>query len=438
MKKSRSHHTDVPDFLHNSPFFIPELHDFKSDQRVKLKKKPTLLEILKSKSSRFVAYVILTIIAFFYLRHKARQARLWDHLTGPSRYYQEAVQPPVLYGDDETNWSDFAYALYATDTEYLCNTVMLFETLHRLGSKADRILLYPRGFDMNARSESLNTELLLRAENEYNVKLIPIDIQHNRLASCAYPFLPRRHIYLTKADAGPNWADSYTKLLAFNQTQYKRLLVLDSDSTLLSHMDELFFLPPSPIALPRAYWLAKPTLSSHIMLITPSLPSFALISAAITDARSRLGVYDMDIINSLFGSHPSCQRLPHRPYALLTGEFRRGVNEHELYLYENDAGNWDGDEKLEWNPDAAIMEAKFVHFSDYPMAKPWIVKKNRKGEYGKEPQCFYPSDTSTLNCKARLIWVDLYDDFKKRRKVCCCADDEERILLTDVKRVCGM
>lgn len=29
------------------------------------------------------------------------------------------------------------------------------------------------------------------------------------------------------------WAESYTKLLAFNQTQYDRVLSLDSDSTVL-------------------------------------------------------------------------------------------------------------------------------------------------------------------------------------------------------------
>lgn len=29
------------------------------------------------------------------------------------------------------------------------------------------------------------------------------------------------------------WADSFTKLLAFNQTQYDRVLSLDSDATLL-------------------------------------------------------------------------------------------------------------------------------------------------------------------------------------------------------------
>ncbi len=44
-----------------------------------------------------------------------------------------SVVPP---GD--VNWSRFAYVQYVTNSAYLCNSVMLFETLHRLGSKADR------------------------------------------------------------------------------------------------------------------------------------------------------------------------------------------------------------------------------------------------------------------------------------------------------------
>ena len=38
---------------------------------------------------------------------------------------------------------------------------------------------------------------------------------------------------LTTGAAEPTWAESYTKLLAFNQTQYERVLMLDSDATLL-------------------------------------------------------------------------------------------------------------------------------------------------------------------------------------------------------------
>ena len=47
--------------------------------------------------------------------------------------------------------------------------------------------------------------------------------------------------------------DSTAKLSAFGAVEYDRVIHLDSDITLLQHMDELFFLPATTIAMPRAY-----------------------------------------------------------------------------------------------------------------------------------------------------------------------------------------
>jgi alpha-N-acetylglucosamine transferase len=55
--------------------------------------------------------------------------------------------------------------------------------------------------------------LLRKARRDYEVKLIPIKIQH--------------------FDGENTWADSFTKLLAFNQTQYERVISLDSDANVL-------------------------------------------------------------------------------------------------------------------------------------------------------------------------------------------------------------
>jgi len=38
------------------------------------------------------------------------------------------------------------------------------------------------------------------------------------------------------------WAESYTKLLAFNQTDYDRVLSLDSDSTVLQVLSPNYYL----------------------------------------------------------------------------------------------------------------------------------------------------------------------------------------------------
>jgi len=48
-------------------------------------------------------------------------------------------------------------------------------------------------------------------------------------------------------------------------------------------MDELFHLPSSPVAMPRAYWLDN-QLSSQLLLIQPSVEEFARVKTAIEAA----------------------------------------------------------------------------------------------------------------------------------------------------------
>ena len=83
-------------------------------------------------------------------------------------------------GNQAIDWSRFAYVQYATNNIYLCNAVMMFESLHRLKSKADRLLLYPswmtpmpggNGF------QKINGRLLRKARDEYGVKLKAVEIQ---------------------------------------------------------------------------------------------------------------------------------------------------------------------------------------------------------------------------------------------------------------------
>ena len=77
------------------------------------------------------------------------------------------------------DWSRFAYIQYATNTAYLCNSLMLFESLHRFENRADRLLMYPSIFHLQkGKDESTESRLLKRARDRYHVKLAPIDVQH--------------------------------------------------------------------------------------------------------------------------------------------------------------------------------------------------------------------------------------------------------------------
>ena len=208
------------------------------------------------------------------------------------------------------------------------------------------------------------------------------------------------------------WAESYTKLLAFNQTQYDRVLSLDSDSSLLQHMDELFLLPSVPLAMPRAYWLPQPHLTSGLLLIQPSTNEFARIQEAIETAKR--SDYDMEIVNKLYGKN--CMILPHRPYLLLTGEFRG--ESHANYL---------GNDYEQWNPEAVLEEAKFLHFSDWPVSKPWL----HSGESvisSNQPKCHASAAAESENCTERDLWLGFYQDFMTRRQVSPRASIHDRTL----------
>ncbi|PWY74496.1 nucleotide-diphospho-sugar transferase [Aspergillus sclerotioniger CBS 115572] len=285
----------------------------------------------------------------------------------------------------EVDWSRFAYTQYVTNTAYLCNSVMLFETLHRLGSKADRFMMYPAEF--STQGDSVEAKLLRKARDEYGVTLAPIKVQ-------------------SRNTADTTWAQSYTKLLAFNQTQYDRVLSLDSDATVLQAMDELFLLPPSPVAIPRAYWLNfdDRVMSSQLMLVQPSAVEFSRIEQSIAAAGSK--EYDMEIVNDLY--RDSACILPHRPYNLVTGEFRS--KNHTAYL---------GNSQELWDPAEVLRETKFLHFSDWPVPKPWIQAPETVIAE-KKPECEMDSQTGRYDdCRARDIWLGLYDDFAQRRQRVC-------------------
>ncbi|OHE93069.1 glucose N-acetyltransferase [Colletotrichum orchidophilum] len=259
---------------------------------------------------------------------------------------------------------------------------MVFERLQHLKSKADRVLLYPsKMLDPLARGETTeDATLLIRARDVYGVKLVPITIQHRQ-------------------GSDPTWADSFTKLLAFNQTQYNRVLSIDSDATLLQNIDELFLSPPATVAVPRAYWLypEKKIVASHIMLVQPSVAEFARIVAKVEHAERE--EYDMEIINDLYKD--SAMILPHRPYALLTRSF--GGDHQDYYL---------GNDNEVWNPAAVYREAKYLHFSDWPMHKPWLKSPDSLIKES-QPDCVIRNGTE--DCTGREIWYSFYTDFRARR-----------------------
>lgn len=111
---------------------------------------------------RFRTYVLLAIfiLAVYYTFHRSP----------PSSNSQ-------FFRYDSVDWSRYAYSQYATSSAYLCNAVMVFEALHRLGSRAERILFYPEEWDTEVESSTdRNSQLLVLARDHYNVQLVPIKV----------------------------------------------------------------------------------------------------------------------------------------------------------------------------------------------------------------------------------------------------------------------
>ncbi|KAF4453277.1 hypothetical protein F53441_4007 [Fusarium austroafricanum] len=322
---------------------------------------------MPSKRHHLTLIAALTLFIFYLFQSQtAHTASPWPFHTAPN-----------------IDWSRFAYTQYVTNSEYLCNSVMFFEALHRFSSRPDRVMMVPWEFLEPELVNSTYAYLLNKARDEYNVKIVPITIQSNWKVE-------------------PTWADSYTKLLAFNQTQYDRVLSIDSDSVLLQPMDDLFLLPPAPVSMPRAYWIPELTLASHIMLIQPSETELTRVMSKVESAVK--GEYDMEIINQLYRGNAMI--IPHRNHALLSGEFRS--EDHALYL---------GSDVETWDPAAAYNEAKLIHFSDFPIPKPWIPTPEEI-RLEQQPNCTKTVDGAE-DCTARIIWNSLYRDFRARRKEVC-------------------
>ena len=171
-------------------------------------------------------------------------------------------------------------------------------------------------------------------------------------------------------------------------------------------MDDLFLLPRAPVAMPRAYWALPSlrTLTSLFILLEPSEVELErLITAAKANTRKD-NEYDMEILNNMYSD--SAMVLPHRQYGLLSGEFR--LKDHKNYL---------GNDYEAWDPDRALRDASLVHFSDWPIPKPWIMWPRNLLQL-EMPRCkINPGTAGEVGCRDRDIWMELYNDFRRRRKV---------------------
>lgn len=329
---------------------------------------------------RAVAYATVFVLFWTYL------------LRRPSKPH--GGLPHINY--DVVDWSSFAYSQYATDESYLCNTLMVFEALDRLGSRADRILFYPQSWDLEVSNRwDRCSQLLVMARDKYKVKLIPSDIPD----WSKVPDAEKTQV--------ETWDSSVAKLIAFGETQYRRILHIDSDVTIYKDLDELFLLPSARVAMPRAYWSEQQPipLTSLLVLLEPSSIEFQALVNASWNVAAGTHKYDMELLNDRY--HESALVLPHKPF-LITGELRS--SNHEAYLgnnYEN------------WDVRQVLSDASLIHFSDWPLPKPWVMWPI-EAMRTLRPKCREnPGTVLESGCEDREVWMSVYNDFRRRRKEIC-------------------
>lgn len=103
------------------------------------------------------------------------------------------------------DWSSYAYVSYVTSADHLCNSVMLAESLHRLGARPDTLILYATDLTPDTQANASTARLLQQATHMYGARVQPVEVLNS-----------------PSTEADTMWSQGFTKLLAFNQTRYKK------------------------------------------------------------------------------------------------------------------------------------------------------------------------------------------------------------------------
>ena len=330
------------------------------------------------------------------------------------------------------DWSSFAYSSYATSTAYLCNSLLIFDALHRYGSKADRVLFYPDFWDTQISGASdRESQLLVMARDIYKVKLMPVDMDAGGLDEDSEDEDGDGGEGVGNTSPGGGLGSDVIRFLAWDQRQYDRVIHLESDITLQRHLDELFLLPRAPIAMTRAYHPShasasssssnnpstkayKLHLSPSLILLEPSRETYNLLTATADPNLEPPIASDSALYTSIFAA--TALILPHSTYNFPISELR--TSDHSAFFGVLSAPSSSPVPTPEWHVDQSLSAAALVQFSDAPFPKPWIMWP-REMLAEEMPICEGDDGRRREACANKEKWFAFYDDFRRRRKDVC-------------------
>lgn len=276
-----------------------------------------------------VGWIDLTKMASSEERSMAMQHSAASHLLKAPR---QAHRSNVTDATDGQARKRFAYMFYATSDVYACAALQFMDRLvNRFDMDTTRIDLAV------LHTDEVSSIFLAKMHERLNVRTISVAA--------------------IDADArNPTWLHSLTKLRAFQEWGYDRVVYVDADSTPMTNLDHLFDAPPAPLYAPSAYWLHQPFIASTLMVIEPSNSTFDTM-IAWARKRGAAAKYDMDIINVFLKD-----QVIHLPgeYTVLSQDFRL-TSWARPKLFRTTRELW--------------ARAKLVHFSCGPdgrYGKPWL------------------------------------------------------------------
>lgn len=297
--------------------------------------------------------------------------------------------------------AEFAYVQYAVNRQYLCNALLNARRLRMHSTRATLAILVPDSF-LQEDSISPIGRLMTALIDEHQV------VVHTT------PLIQR----LATAQLDLTYVNSFMKLKVFD-LPYRKIIYFDNDGLIMRNMDELFASPAAALALPRAWWLPRTedggdVLCSALMVIEPSKRQSEAL-AALSEA-SEMDDYDMEVINRFANS--TAMILPHQKYLLLSSLFR-GQSRESYLGTANISHFWDAKEELD--------TAFYIHFSDFPIPKPWQQDRSDVGKaaLAKPVATCLTVGESDPDCISGRIWQGLYDEFQAEMQEFCPSPYEQ-------------
>lgn len=180
----------------------------------------------------------------------------------------------------------------------------------------------------------------------------------------------------------------------------------------------------------------KIKLASNLMVIIPSQETFqSILNVALPKAILKKEYYDMDLINEqlydlkkiiyyqfkLFRKlkeHfvPEVLVLPFAKYGLLTGSIKK--REH-YKLLKNDVLGYkrldENGEDIKQDLQTVLGSCKYIHYSDYPLGKPWYYGSVKEFECTVDLKKSENIEDDERACKT---WNFIYEDYFEERKAC--------------------